>query len=136
LTAVARAVDYFEDGDRSAGRAVRAASVGSLIMTDDEQISRDEVLFLQLVSMFQIAALQQMGKIPNPLNGKTERDLEQAKISVDMLGMIEARTKGNLTEREKEFLGKVLFESRMNYLDEMKKPAEEQGGGEGEKPED
>jgi hypothetical protein len=104
-------------------------------MTDDEQLSRDEVLFLQLVSMFQIAALQQMGKIPSPITGKTERDLEQAKISVDMLGMIESRTKGNLTEREKEFLGKVLFESRMNYLDEMKKPAEEQGGGTGEKPE-
>jgi hypothetical protein len=103
-------------------------------MTDDEQVSRDEVLFLQLVSMFQIAALQQLGKIPNPLNGKTERDLDQAKISVDMLGMIESRTKGNLTEREKEFLGKVLFESRMNYLDEMKRPAEEQGGGAREGP--
>lgn len=105
-------------------------------MMDDEQLSRDEVLFLQLVSMFQIAALQQLGKIPSPLTGKTERDLEQAKISVDMLGMVEARTKGNLTEREKEFLGKVLFESRMNYLDEMKKPAGEQGGGTGDEPED
>jgi hypothetical protein len=96
-------------------------------MTDDEQISRNEVLFLQLVSMFQIAALQQLGKLPSPLTGHTERDLDQAKVSVDMLGMIEARTKGNLTEREKEFLGKALFESRMNYLDELKKPAEEPG---------
>ncbi len=101
-------------------------------MMDDEQLSRDEVLFLQVVSMFQVAALQQMGKIPSPLTGKTERDLEQAKISVDMLGMIEARTKGNLTEREKEFLEKVLFESRMNYLDELKRPVEEPGGGKGE----
>lgn len=101
-------------------------------MMDDEQLSRDEVLFLQVVSMFQVAALQQMGKIPSPLTGKTERDLEQAKISVDMLGMIESRTKGNLTEREKEFLDKVLFESRMNYLDEMKRPVEEPGGGKGE----
>lgn len=101
-------------------------------MMDDEQLSRDEVLFLQIVSMFQVAALQQMGKIPSPLTGKTERDLEQAKISVDMLGMIESRTKGNLTEPEKEFLEKVLFESRMNYLDEMKRPVEEPGGGKGE----
>jgi len=101
-------------------------------MPDDEQLSREEIFFLQLVSMFQIAALQQMGKIPNPLTDKTERDLEQAKISVDMLGMIEAKTKGNLTEREKEFLGKVLFESRMNYLDEMKRPGEKTGDGTGE----
>jgi len=101
-------------------------------MPDDEQLSRDEMLFLELVSMFQIAALQQLGKIPSPLTGKAERDLDQAKISVDMLGMIEARTKGNLSERETEFLGKVLFESRMNYLDEMKKPGEKPSEGTGE----
>jgi len=105
-------------------------------MPDDEKLSRDEILFLHLVSMFQIAALQQMGKIPNPLTDKTERDLEQAKISVDMLGMIEAKTKGNLSGREEEFLGKVLFESRMNYLDEMKKPAEQPGEGTGKGPDE
>jgi len=37
--------------------------------------SRDEILFLQLVAMFQYAAMQQMGKLPNPVSGKIERDL-------------------------------------------------------------
>jgi hypothetical protein len=105
-------------------------------MPENEDLSRDEILFFHLVSMFQIAALQQMGKIPNPLTDKTERDLEQAKMSVDMLGMIQAKTKGNLNEREKELLDKVLFESRMNYLDELKKPGDEPAGGAGEKSED
>jgi hypothetical protein len=102
---------------------------------EDAVPSRDEILFLQLVSMFQVAAMQQLGKIPNPLTNKIERDLEQAKMSVDMLGMIKERTKGNLTGREEEYLGKVLFESRMNYLDELKRPQGEPGGGAGEESE-
>jgi hypothetical protein len=101
-------------------------------MADDADLSRDEVLFLHLVAMFQVAAMQQMGKIPNPLTNSIERDLEQAKMSVDMLGMIKERTKGNLSEREEDYLGKVLFESRMNYLDELKRPQGETGGGAGE----
>ena len=101
-------------------------------MPDDADLSQDEILFLQLVTMFQVAAMQQMGKIPNPLTGTIERDLEQAKMSVDMLGMIKERTKGNLTGREEEYLGKILFESRMNYLDELKRPQGETGGGAGE----
>jgi hypothetical protein len=50
--------------------------------------------------------------------------------------MIEAKTKGNLSGREEEFLGKVLFESRMNYLDEMKRPAEQPGEGTGKGPDE
>ena len=107
-------------------------------MSGDDTASRNEMLFIQVVSMFQVAALQHMGKLPNPLTNKVERDLEQARISVDILGMLKEKTKGNLNENEKEFLGKVVFESQMNYLDELKKPEEQEkeasdaaGGGEG-----
>jgi len=70
--------------------------------------------------MFQTAALQQMGKLMNPLTKKVEKDLDQAKFSIDVLGMIQGKTKGNLTEEEKKFLEHVIFELRMNYLDESK----------------
>ncbi|UCG51668.1 MAG: DUF1844 domain-containing protein [Candidatus Latescibacterota bacterium] len=99
-------------------------------MPGDEN-KQNEFLFLQIVSMFQVAALQQLGKLPNPVTNKIERDLEQAKMSVDILAMLKEKTKGNLSEQEEEFLGKVLFESQMNYLDEIKKP----GGEESEKTE-
>ncbi len=77
-------------------------------------------LFLQLVLMFQTAALQQMGKIMNPLTNKVEKELSQAKFSIDILGMLQEKTRGNLSEQEKKFLDHVLFELRMNYLDEVK----------------
>ncbi|HEX6791932.1 MAG TPA: DUF1844 domain-containing protein [Candidatus Krumholzibacteria bacterium] len=86
--------------------------------------SRDETLFLQLVAMFQYAAMQQMGKIPNPMTGKIERDLAQARLSIDMIEMLDRRTQAQRSDTERQYLEKVLFELRMNYVDESKRPAE------------
>jgi hypothetical protein len=90
-------------------------------MSPDKPQNKDEALFIQLVLMFQAAAMQQMGKVQNPITRKVERSLEQARFSIDMLEMIENRTKGSLSENEKKFLEHVLFELRVNYVDEVKK---------------
>ncbi len=79
------------------------------------------LLFTQLVLSFQAAAWQQMGKVPSMITGKVERNLEMARHSIDMLGMLEEKTKGNLAEAEAKYLKHVLFELRMNYLEETKK---------------
>ena len=90
-------------------------------MAINESGKKDELHFIQLVLMFQTAALQQMGKLQNPLTQKIERDLEQARFSIDMLEMIQNKTKNNLSENEKKFLEHTLFELRMNFMDEMSK---------------
>lgn len=89
-------------------------------MPEKESDESKVQLFLQLVLMFQTAALQQMGKIVNPLTKKIEKELSQAKFSIDILGMLQEKTQGNLSQEEKKFLDHVLFELRMNYLDEVK----------------
>jgi hypothetical protein len=110
------------------GTTVASKGEGSSVPADDKP-SRDEILFVQLVSMFQIAAMQQMGKIRNPVTNKIERDLDQARVSIDILGMIKEKTKGNLRHEEQEYLDKLLFETRMNYLEELKRPDETAGAG-------
>jgi hypothetical protein len=55
-------------------------------------------LFFSLIMTFQAAALQQMGKMKNPLSDKIERDLPQAQLSIDILDMLEEKTRGNLSE--------------------------------------
>lgn len=85
-----------------------------------------EAYFIQLVYTFQAAAMQQMGKIVNPITNQVEKNMEQAKHSIDMLAMLETKTSGNLTEREQKILEKTLFELRMNYVDEMKVTGEEE----------
>jgi len=105
----------------------------------DQNLTQNELIFLQLISMFQVAAMQQLGKIANPVNGEIVRDLEQAKFSIDILDALKEKTTGNLSEAEKEYLEKVLFELHMNYVEELKAPensnaekAEDEQGGEGE----
>lgn len=84
-----------------------------------------EAYFIQLIYTFQAAAMQQMGKIVNPITNQVEKNMEQAEHSIDMLAMLETKTSGNLNEREKKILEKTLFELRMNYVDEMKITEEE-----------
>ncbi len=82
---------------------------------------KDELLLTQLILMFQTAALQQMGKLKNPLTDKIEQDLDQAHISIDIIDMIQRKSKGNLTEREERMLTEILRELRLNYVDEVTK---------------
>jgi hypothetical protein len=99
-------------------------------MTDAEK--KIDANFFHLVLSLQVASMQQMGKIASPVTGKVERNLEQAQASIDILSMLSEKTQNNLSEQEKELLDRVLFELRMNYVEESKKPAEE---AEGEKTE-
>jgi hypothetical protein len=90
----------------------------SHVMSTNEQ---HEVYFSQLVAMFHFAALQQMGKLKNPMTDKIERDLQQSKVSIDMLEMLHAKTKGNLSPDEERHLSTLLRELRLNYVDEAAK---------------
>lgn len=89
-------------------------------MTDSTP-SRDAALFLQLVLGLQQAAMVALGKLMNPMTGKLERNLEAAKNTIDTLGAIEARTRGNLEADEQRVLTQVLTDLRLNYVDELKK---------------
>lgn len=81
----------------------------------------NSALFTQLVLSFQAAAWQQMGKVASVISGKIERNIEMARHSIDMLAMLEEKTRGNLNEDESKYLTHVLYELRMNYLEELKK---------------
>ena len=94
-------------------------------MPENESEKKDEFHFVQLIITFQAAAMQQMGKLQNPITKKVERNLDQAQFSIDMLEMIQNKTKNNLSENETKFLEHTLYELRMNYLDEVKKDQQE-----------
>jgi hypothetical protein len=83
---------------------------------------RVDPFLLQLVLSLEAAAMQQMGKLQNPLTGKIDRDLVMAKNSIDMLAMIERKTLNNLSEEEDRLLKRALYQLRMNYVDELKSP--------------
>lgn len=83
---------------------------------------KDAILFTRLILTFQSAAMQQLGKIANPITGKIERDLEQASYSIDTLAMIQNKCKGNLSDDEDRLLEVIVSELKLNYVDEIGKP--------------
>lgn len=82
---------------------------------------RDSELFQVLVFQLAQSGWMALGKVPEPMSGKIQRNLELARMTIDMLEALESRTKGNLSADETATLDRALRELRMNYLDEQKK---------------
>jgi hypothetical protein len=80
-----------------------------------------DVMFYQLILSMQASAMQYLGKVMNQITGKIERNLEAARLNIDMLEMVQRKTEGNLSEQEKKLLDHVLYELRINYVDEQGK---------------
>ncbi len=57
-----------------------------------------------------------LGEVPNPYTNKKEEDLEGARHTVDILNMLEEKTKGNLSKEEGQLLEGVLYELRMKFM--------------------
>lgn len=93
--------------------------------------------FLSLLMMLASMAWQHLGKIPNPMTGKSECELQHAQISIDMVAMLRGKTKGNLTPDEEKFLDSTLADLQINYADEVekaRKAAEQKASAPAEKP--
>lgn len=76
-------------------------------------------LFEQLVLILYTEGWQQLGKIPNPMTGKIEKRLQEAKFTIDLLDMLKEKTKGNLTENESRFLENLIAQLKLNYVFEL-----------------
>lgn len=57
-----------------------------------------------------------LGEVPNPYTNKKEEDVEAARHTIDILTMLEQKTKGNLTKEEQQLLETVLYELRMKFM--------------------
>ena len=56
---------------------------------------------------------------PDPVTKEAKRNLVAAKQTIDILNILEAKTKGNLDEDEKQLMEGILYELRMRYVKEM-----------------
>ena len=79
-------------------------------------------LFVTLVSSLSSQAWIQMGKIKNPVTDKIEKNLDAASMSIDMLAMIQEKTKNNLDDYESKLLDQSLNDLKMNFVFEKNKP--------------
>jgi hypothetical protein len=92
-------------------------------MTLESKLTEQQ-LFDQLISSLVHSAWVYLGKIKNPMNDKLEKNVDQASVQIDMLDMLFKRMTGNLSEEEDKYLGNVIRELKMNFVEEKNKPEE------------
>lgn len=68
---------------------------------------------LSLTSSVQV----HLGLVPNPVTQKTETDLLAARQTIDIMDMLQEKTKGNLSKEEQRLLEYVLYDLRMKYVE-------------------
>ncbi len=91
----------------------------------EDKIDKNQMLFLGLIQSLTTNAWIQLGKQKNPITDKIERNLNEASFTIDMLEMLQVRTKGNLSSDESRILEKTISELKMNFVDEKLKESKE-----------
>ena len=76
----------------------------------------DPASFLSLIMSLASNAAASLGMMPHPVTGETGVDLKTAKHWIDVLGMLEQKTSGNLDEQEAQMLEGLLADLRMQYV--------------------
>ena len=71
--------------------------------------------FTTFVLSLSTQALMQLGEVKGP-DGQMAQDLLMARHTIDLLGLLESKTKGNLTGEEERLLQQVLFDLRMRFV--------------------
>ena len=72
--------------------------------------------FSAFISSLAMQGLMLLGELPNPVTGKKELELEQAKYIIDTLIMIKDKTKGNLMKAEEKMLEQALYELQTRFV--------------------
>jgi len=73
-----------------------------------------------VLSLAHTAAVH-FGDIPDPMTGQTmQPNVEAAKQMIDILSLLELKTRGNLSAEERQLLEQLLYELRLRYLDASK----------------
>ena len=83
-----------------------------------EEGSFPDLNFSTFVFSLGTSAMYHFGDFPDPVTKKAERNLEAAKQTIDILGILQDKTKGNLSDDEERLLESLLSELRMRYVRE------------------
>ncbi len=69
-----------------------------------------------LVSNLAAQAMIELGEIKNPMTNAVSQSLPRAKFTIDLLGILRDKTRGNLTSEEDRFFEDTLYGLKMRYV--------------------
>jgi hypothetical protein len=96
----------------------------NVVDSNDKAEGQGEALphmdFATFVLSLSHSALMHLGEAPNPETGAVEKNLPLARQTIDLVAMLEEKTRGNLTGDEERLIGQILFDLRMRYVEMSK----------------
>ena len=109
-------------GDTAEDKAKKAADHGSegSAKTGADQTPLPAINFSTFVISLNASALVHLGQLEDPATGSKSKNLPMAKQTIDILSMLEEKTKGNLTADEENILKNLLYDLRINYVREKR----------------
>jgi hypothetical protein len=113
----ARQLDEQRQSRESPGQTSQAPS-------DEDLEFLPPASFAMLVQMFSTQAIVALGLVPDPQTGQTTPRPNLARHFIDLLGVLETKTKGQLTRDEEQLLTANLHELRMAYVECSRQAAE------------
>jgi len=75
-----------------------------------------EISFINLIFSLSTSVLIQLGEIQDSITQQLAKNLPLAKQTIDLIGMLEEKTRGNLTSDEGKILENILYDLRMRYV--------------------
>jgi hypothetical protein len=90
----------------------------------EEEVTQEmpfpEINFSTFVFSLNTSALLHLGEIPDPATGKQQEDLAMAKLTIDLIAMLQEKTRGNLAPDEENLVKHILYDLRLRYVQKAK----------------
>ena len=117
-TAAAPAAELKPQAEASAS----AAEAEEEFSEEDMAAARDPASFISFVMSIASNAASALGMMEHPVTHQREVDVELGKHWIDILGMLQKKTAGNLTSQEKRMIEGLLADLRMQYVSLINSP--------------
>jgi len=90
-------------------------------ISQKESTEKQHLNFSTFISSLGMQALYHMGEIPNPMTQKKEVNLEAASEVIDIITLLQEKTKNNLTNEEATLIKSLLYDLQMAYVNKINK---------------
>ena len=108
-----------EEAIRQAGAAAKEAYRASSQEAPGE-MPLPEITFASFLISLSSSAFIHLGDMPDPVTGEVKKDLALAKQTIDLLGLLREKTRGNLQEDEEKLFDHLLYDLRMRFIKETR----------------
>ena len=85
-------------------------------MEPEQKAALPEISFVNLILSLSTSALIQLGEIQDPTTQQAEKNLPLAQQTIDLISLLQQKTKGNLTPEEAQLMEHILYDLRMRYV--------------------